>query len=445
MRSFFWAAAVCVLAAAFFSSRAEGADAAALVKQLGSANAVERAAAIVELQKMGEAGCDALAKIERNETLEPQQLLLVRKIQGDRLIAQTPLAALGLKGLTPFCEDKEKGIAGNPNLLVDKDRKLIVMNGEFVLEQGPLEYLVVSKGPNARLHETVVGVFVQPRDICYAFLACAYTYAGELGADGKVNLPKGAGVMISIEFLWEPVTAATDVLLDPASLILGLQHKNALLEKAGEAERENLLFGMANDHGFLRRLLDHDETDDAGKLIAKTPFADDTRDDQCVYDAGKRKALLNTLQGYLKGHPAKGAADAPAALPEKKLVRVPIEYFAWNSGTGGPMKRAPFAFTGSKFEKNPDTNKLMFMADIEKSVVACKLDSYAILNTVLDMRGVDPQHAAGYGLNWRAVPRRGTKCRIVFEPWTGSDLKDDEVKDIGDKGAKPAPPPAPQQ
>ena len=431
-----------------FCPRSEAADVQGLVKQLASPDQGLRAAAIAELRKMGAPACDALAKIEATETLEPRQLLLVRRIQGDFLIPQSPLQPLDIASLSPFGEDKEKGIAGNPKLLVNRDKKFISMPGEFVLEQGPLEYLVVTRGPNARMHETIVAIFARPRDICWALLACAYTYAGELSEDGRINLPKDAGVLVSVEYMWEPANAGMDAALDPAAFINAFEQRYALLlpGKLAEADRENLLFDMSNDHGFLKRLLDHDEVDGAtGTLIAKSPFTDQLRDDRCVYDAVACKDFATMLQGYLKKHPDIAAAAAkPRPLPERKLVRVPIEFFAWNSQTNRPMKRAPFAFTGSKFEKDPDTKKMIFRADEEKSIVACKLDPYALLNTPLDTRGIDPQHAAGYGINWRAVPRRGTKCRVVFEPWTGGELKDEELRDTGDSSVKPAPAPVPQ-
>lgn len=435
------------LVAGLLGEQAGAAEVPALIKQLASENSGERARAIAELRKMGEPAREALAKIEEAETLELRQLLLVRRIQGDMLIAQTPLQPVGLTGLTPFSEDKEKGIQGNPYLLVNRDKKLISMSGEFVLEQGPLEYLVVTKGPNARLHETVAAVLARPRDICWALLACAYTFAGELSADGMVHLPKDAGVMVSIEYLWEPAHADMDTGLEAGRLIAEFQQKCALLDKANEQERDSLLLDLASGHGFLKRLLDRDEVDEAGKVTVRSPFTEELRDPDCLGDAAKRKLLLETLQDYLRKHPqSAGAAAGNHALPERKLVRAPIEFFAWNAQTGKTMKRAPFAFTGSKFEKDlENSKKMIFMADVEKSIIAAKLDPYAILNTPLDMRGIDPQHAAGYGINWRVVPRRGTKCRVVFEPWTGAELKDEDLRDTGDRSAKPAAAPTPPQ
>jgi hypothetical protein len=319
-----------------------------LVKQLGSAKEEERAQAIAELRKMGESARDALLKIEVTETLEPQQLLLVRKLLGEYLIIQTPLKPVDLTTLTPFSEDKEKKIEGNPNLLTHKDSKVIALNGEFALEQGALEFLVVTKGPNARLHETVIAVYARPRDICWALLACAYTYAGELGEDGKINLPKDAGVMISVQFEWE---------------------------------------------------------------VPHAKMAD--------------------------------GVEVPGAV--KKTMRIPIEFCVWNSQTEKPMKRSPFAFTGSKFEKDPETKRMVFKADEEKSIVAVKTDPFAIMNTPLDMRDVDPQHGAGYSVNRHVLPKRGYKCVVIFEPWVGGELKKEDVKDTGNRAAAPAPPPTPVQ
>lgn len=320
-------------------SAAELAD---LVKKLGSAVDADRAAAIEEIRKIKDAD-ETLKKIEVTEKMENQQLFILRRIIGDYLVNKSPLKPIEPTTLKPFGEDKSTGAKGNADLLVDQDKKIIVMNGEFFLEQGPLEYLVVTKGPNARLHETITGVYAIPRDICTAMLVCAYTYAGELSEDGKINLPKDAGVMVSIEFEWELPHAKMGVEQDP--------------EKK----------------------------------------------------------------------------DPPPVVGEKKVVRVPIEYFAWNAQTEKTMKRMPFAFTGSKFEKDPESGKMIFMADFEKSIVAVKADQYAVMNTPLDTRDIDPQHVAGYGVNRHITPARGTKCRVVFEPWAGAELTAADLKDSGDK------------
>ncbi|HYG73569.1 MAG TPA: YdjY domain-containing protein [Planctomycetota bacterium] len=438
-----------LLCSALFTFCAMASDVSALVKKLASENEEERAAAIAELKKLGDAAQQALAKIEVTESLQPQQLVIVRKFLGELQVQKSALKPVDLGELTPFMADAEKGKTGDPNILINKDKKLVVMNGDFALEQGPLEFLVVTRGPNARLHETIVAVQARPRDICWALLACAYTYAGELGEDGKINLPKDAGVMISVEFLWESPHANMDTGIDIPRLFAGFKLKEAQLEKLKGADRANLLLDMDTDLHFLRHMLDRDLSDSGGKFLARSPFAEkEMQDPRLIYDDAKRKAIIAACEEYIPKMPKQpGAAELKGmpVLPEKKVVRVPIEFFAWNSQTEKVMKRAPFAFTGSKFERDPETKKMIFKADEEKSIVAVKLDPYAILNTPLDMRNADPQHDAGYSVNRHLIPKRGTRCRLVFEPWAGGELKGEDLKDTGDKKAPPAPPPTQQQ
>lgn len=320
------------------------------VKQLLAEKEADRTEAVEALRKLIGTQREVVAKIESGESLESAQLIVIRRLLGETIINASPLKPVDMAKLQPLGEDKEKKVEGDPNILLDKTTKVIAMPGEFALEQGPLEFLVVSRGANARLHETVAVVRGLPRNISLALLACAYTFAGELGEDGKVNLPKDAGVMISIQWEFEPAHAK----MDP----------DARFEKANE----------------------------------------------------------------------------PIPGVERKTVRIPIEYFAWNAQTEMMMRRAPFAFTGSRFEKD-ENKRMVFMADVEKSVVAVKLDQNALLNTPLDTRSVDPQHGAGYSVHRHTIPLRGTKCTVIFEPWTGTLLNAEDLKDTGNKSKSPAPPP----
>ena len=384
-----------------------------------------------------EAARAVLLKVGAGEGLDPRQLYLLRRLLGNLYLKKLDVHPIDITGLIPFGSDKEKKIAGNPDLLFNMEKKIIVMEGEFSIEQGPLEYLIVSKGPNARLHETVAAVFVRPRDICYAMLACAYTYAGELGAEGKVVLPKDAGVMISVEFLWEEPHAKMEPNLDFPGMISLLKTKQENCEKAPEAEHRPLLFDIESDLAVLKVHLDHDLMNDkSGKVEAQNPFLPPF-DKERELDDAKRKILIENLAAYARKMIELGVAvESKATMPVKRLVRVPIEMFAWNAQTDNTMKQSPFAFTGSRFEKD-ENGKPMFMADEEKSIVALKLDPYAVLNTPLDTRDIDPQHAAGYGLNQFVNSKRHARCRIILEPWNGAEW---DQKDTGvDKG--PAAPP----
>jgi hypothetical protein len=347
----FWRAASClVVLTAAMSSHAADVDFNALVQKLGAEQETERAAAITELLKHGKPAYEALKKIELSEKLAPQQLFLTRRVIGDFLIAESPLKPIDTKDFEAF---GDKDDTREKNMFVDKKNQIIVMDGEFCLEGGALEYLVVSKGQNAKQHEAVTMVYATPRDIALVLLANNYTYAGELNDDGTVNLPEGSGIMISVQFDW--------------------QVPNAKMKPPPENREEN------NDW--------------------KKPVG------------------------------------------ELKTVRIPIEFLAYNLQTQKTMRRNPFAFTGSRWEKD-EKGKMYFMADQERSIVAIKSDPYALINTPLDTSNVDPQHVAGYEVNRFIHNLRETKCRIIFEVWTGKELKAEDRKDTGEHKGAVAPPPA---
>ncbi len=335
------------------------ADVSALVDDLTDDK--KRATAIAELLKLGAAAEPDLKKIELDKKMDERQLVIVRRLLGNILINTTQLKPLDTSKLAPFGSDKEKNIEGDKTILIDPNpetrpkNKLIVLSAEFALEQGPLEYLVVSKGPNAKLHETVIAIDARPHDLCYALLACEYVYAGELDDQGAVTLPKDAGVLMSVEFEWETPN-----------------------EKTGEPVPE-----------------------------AK---------------AGEPQPL----------DPKPETKPDEKPNPNKRLVRVPVEFFAFNLQTEREMKRVPFAFTGSKFDKDPQTGKMIFIADFEKSIAAVRLDPIAILNSPLNTRNINPLHANGYAVNWRCVPKRHTPCKLIFEPYTGPLLTDADLTDTGD-------------
>jgi hypothetical protein len=347
-----WRSILCLVVTAVLAANvyAEEPDLKALVMKLGSDQESDRDVAIKELLKTGQSSHDALRKIELTEKMLPQQAYLLRRIIGDQLIAQSPLKPLDTKDFEAF--DKDKGEKAEKLILVDKANQIIVMEGEFCLEGGALEYLVVSSGPNAKKHESLAMVHAAPRDIALVLLANNYTYAGELGDDGTITLPPGAVIMISIQFDW--------------------QVPNAKMKPPPESREDN--------------------------------------------------------------------QDWKKPTGELKTVRVPIEFLAYNLQKQTTMRRNPFAFTGSRWEKD-ENGKMYFMADQERSVVAIKADPYALINTPMDTSGVDPQHAAGYEVNRFLHNIRETKCRVVFEVWTGKELKPEDRKDTGENKGTGAPPP----
>jgi hypothetical protein len=303
----------------------------ALVAQLGGTDLAAKEAAYKELSAMGAAAQAALEKATEGE--ETPKCRMAKTLLGNLVLAQFPLKPVERLKLKPLGANPAKNQPGNPTILLDKDSKLIVVESEFALENGPLEYSVVAKGENAKMHETVVATHASPTNICMALLFCGYIWAGELRQDGKVNLPKGAGVMLSVEF-----------------------------------ERE-----------------------------AETP---------------------------------RGA--------QKSAVRVPLEAFIYNCDTRKTMKRAPWAFTGSRYQRTDDGRKVL-VAEINKLVAAIMVDPDAILNTPLDtaeFANVGESRKGLYIVNRCTVPKKGTACSLIFEPWTDEGLKPDDIHDLANDHVK---------
>ena len=161
-----------------------------------------------------------------------------------------------LKKLTPFGEDAKEGKKGNPDLLVDKDSKIIVMNGEFCLEQGPLEYLVVSKGPEAKLHETIIAVKATPRDIYQDYI---------VEFDGGVCLMTNIGDRYT---KFSKALVLTAVLGNPPTFVQTLTAENAAVSP--QSNVEYLLTSKVREAPFEMVLLPYSAT--VGSLTVNVPF-----------------------------------------------------------------------------------------------------------------------------------------------------------------------------
>jgi hypothetical protein len=306
----------------------------ALVACLGSSEAEVRESAFKELRAFGEAAEGALMKALENENDANDRQELVKTILMEGVVRKHGLKPIDRAKLKRFGENKAKQRPGLDTLLLAKDSKTILAKAEFVLESGPLEYMVVGKGENAKLHETVLAIQPSPTNLCLAMLLCAYEFVGQVRRDGRVNMPKGGGVMLSVEF--------------------------------------------------------------------------------------ERRVM--TPQGE-----------------SKQQIRLPIEAFAWNNTTERSMKRCPWAFTGSRWDTTEDGKKFL-RAEIEKSIAAIMVDPDALLNTPLDAAedaNVGGDRFGFYSVNRKIIPRRGTTCWLVFEPFVG-ELTNEDVKDKGTKGRKKA-------
>lgn len=92
-----------------------------------------------------------------------------------------------------------------------------------------------------------------------------------------------------------------------------------------------------------------------------------------------------------------------------KAVRRRVEDLIWNAQARRPMKRTPWVFVGSRFEKDPDTGKPVFAASIEGNLVATYHDPYAILDHPLDTGADDTT----YEVNTKLVPKSKTPVKLI--------------------------------
>jgi hypothetical protein len=127
-----------------------------------------------------------------------------------------------------------------------------------------------------------------------------------------------------------------------------------------------------------------------------------------------------------------------------ETIRVPLETLVWNADTYWPMKRAPWAFTGSRYIEIE--GKKIMAATKEQSVAAIRSDADALFNTVLDTyaQADIPQGGSGlYDPNFLMTPQSDApderfKVKLVIEPWQGGELKADDLQDLRNPKAKPS-------
>jgi len=141
-----------------------------------------------------------------------------------------------------------------------------------------------------------------------------------------------------------------------------------------------------------------------------------------------------------------------------KTKRVRAEELLYNQATKKPMRKTAWVFTGSDFARDPDdprklyidpeTKRTVFMADIERNLIAVFRDPLAIFNSPLDT-GADGIY---YQVNKELCPKVGTPVRLILEPAPKEALAPENLKDGADllkreegadysPGVKPAPAP----
>ncbi|HOX06789.1 MAG TPA: YdjY domain-containing protein [Planctomycetota bacterium] len=173
--------------------------------------------------------------------------------------------------------------------------------------------------------------------------------------------------------------------------------------------------------------------------------------------------------GYKAAGPAKKADDPnilrgdPVYLSVEwaeeggKARRIRAEELLYNRATKKAMRQTAWIFTGSDFARDPDTGKLyidpetkrtVFLADLERNLIAIYFDPVAIFNSPLDTANNDLQKTINYYVaNKDVCPKPGTLVKLVLEPAPKEALEPEKLKDgagllkLDDNGGAPAPEP----
>jgi len=118
----------------------------------------------------------------------------------------------------------------------------------------------------------------------------------------------------------------------------------------------------------------------------------------------------------------------PMAEPTRVIVEVdvrqrdgtwerkPIEEFLLDRRTEKSPDRLLWAFTGSFFYRDESTGLEVFVADVERSLIALWYDPSALLNLGQNLGNPYRGDATGLEVNPAALPDRGTPVRIILRP-----------------------------
>jgi hypothetical protein len=128
---------------------------------------------------------------------------------------------------------------------------------------------------------------------------------------------------------------------------------------------------------------------------------------------------------YLKKNP-----PADGKIPDKPgtKLRITIEWekdgktasvsasqVLFNRKTRKEAEDSEWVFTGSYFAKEPDTNRDVYMGDVDQAVIGVTYTPSAVINIGKDMGNPYDGADTGYEVNKRVVPKRGTPMKMIIQ------------------------------
>ena len=113
--------------------------------------------------------------------------------------------------------------------------------------------------------------------------------------------------------------------------------------------------------------------------------------------------------------------------------RVRAEDLVYNVKAKRPMKHTPWVFVGSELVKEEETDKQIYMANVEGSIATTYHDPYTVFDNPLP-DGVDD---TAYEVNGKVVPQKGTKVKLII-------VARPKPAEEGGRSGRPAPKPKKQ-
>lgn|GEM_PF-2047178 len=118
-----------------------------------------------------------------------------------------------------------------------------------------------------------------------------------------------------------------------------------------------------------------------------------------------------------QGDPGQAPTGSPVTISVKwmdgDVEKVSAaEDLCWNAIDQRVMEPTPWVFAGSRKERDQETGKVIYWANVEKTIIAVYRDPFAVLDLPLAL-GVNDE---AYVVNTKVVPELGTPCTVILEP-----------------------------
>jgi len=112
--------------------------------------------------------------------------------------------------------------------------------------------------------------------------------------------------------------------------------------------------------------------------------------------------------------PTRIAVDVEVRRPDGTWQRRKVESFLIDRGNKRPPASLTWAFTGSFFTRDEASQREVFVADVERSVIALWYDPTAVLNLLRDVGNPYRGESNGLEVNRASLPPIGTPVRLIL-------------------------------